>query len=264
MTEAYEGCGKPYLSVYSSTAKFVNQPKNTTHAYTQHQLINMINYLIDNCYITCGDSTFRQKIGIPMGTDCAPFLANLFLYSYETAWMTKTAKTDKQLARRFNKSARYIDDLLTINNDELMKKHMSDMYPRELELKHENSDDDKSATYLDLRLNVNNGEIVKSLYDKRDDFPFKIVNFPDLSGNIPQDGSYGVYIAQTLRYAKACSKYTDFIARTVTLKKQLIKQNFNSRTLDRKLLRWMNRSEKAVVIDKYSQNRIKIIRDLKC
>ena len=141
---------------------------------------------------------------------------------------------------------------------------MSDMYPRELELKHENSDDDKSATYLDLRLNVNNGEIVKSLYDKRDDFPFKIVNFPDLSGNIPQDGSYGVYIAQTLRYAKACSKYADFIARTVTLKKQLIKQNFNSRTLDRKLLRWMNRSEKAVVIDKYSQNRIKIIRDLKC
>ena len=132
----------------------------------------MINYLIDNCYITCGDSTFRQKIGIPMGTDCVPFLANLFSYNYETAWMTKTAKTDKQLARRFNKSARYIDDLLTINNDELMKEHMSDMYPRELELKHENSDDDKSATYLDLQLNVNNGEIVKSLHDKRDDFPF--------------------------------------------------------------------------------------------
>ena len=178
--------------------------------------------------------------------------------------VTKTAKSDNQLARRFNKSARYIDDLITINNDELMKEHMNDMYPSELELKHENSASDKSATYLDVQLEVIDGEIVKSLYDKRDDFPFKIVNFPNLSGNIPQDGSYGVFIAQTLRYAKACSKYTDFIARTVTLKKQLITQNFNSHTLDRKLLKWMNRSEKSVAIDKFNQDRIKIVRDLKC
>ena len=74
-------------------------------------------------------------------------------------------------------------------------------------------------------------KMVTSLYDKRDDFPFKIVNFPDLSGNIPQDGSYGVFIAQTLRYAKACSKYTDFITRTLMLKKQLIKQIFYAEVL---------------------------------
>ena len=92
------------------------------------------------------------------------------------------------------------------------------MYPAELELKHENSKNDKSASYLDLQLDVLDGEIVTSLYDKRDDFPFKIVNFPDLSGNIPQDGSYGVFIAQTLRYAKVCAKYTDFITRTLMLK----------------------------------------------
>ena len=50
-----------------------------------------------------------------------------------------------------------------------------------------------------------NNEIVTSLYDKRDDFPFTVVNFPDPSGNIPQDASYGVFIAQTLRYARACA-----------------------------------------------------------
>ena len=197
-----------------------------------------------------------------MGTDCAPFLANLFLYSYESEWMQKMAKTDSQLARRFNKSVRYIDDLLTINNDGLMKKYMSEIYPKELELKHENSKNDKSASYLDTQLDVLNCEIVKSLYDKRDDFPFKIVNFPDLSGNIPQDGSYGVFIAQTLRYARACSKYTDFIERTITLKRQLVRQNFNSRTLDRKLLKWMKRSEKANVMKKFRQETNKIIHDL--
>ena len=128
-----------------------------------------------------------------MGTDFAPFLANLFLYSYEHEWMMKMKNTNPQLARQFNRSARCIDDLLTINNDGHMKKYMKDMCPVELELKHENSKNDKSASYLDLHVDVLNGEIVTSLYDKRDDFPFKIVNFPDLSGNIPQDGSYGVF-----------------------------------------------------------------------
>ena len=175
---------------------------------------------------------------------CAPFLANLFSFCYEHEWMLKTAKIDRKLAKSFNDSVRYIDDLLTINNDGLMKKHMNDIYPKELDLKHENSGNDKSASYLDLKLDVTNKEITKSLYDKRDDFPFKIVNFANLSGNIPQDGSYGVFIAQTLRYAKACSKYTDFIERTLILKRQLVRQNFKSHILDRKLLEWMQRSEK--------------------
>ena len=120
----------------------------------------------------------------------------------------------------------------------------------------------KNASYLDLKLDVTNKEIVKSLYDKRDDFPFKIVNFPNLSGNIPQNGSYGVLIAQTLRYAKACSKYTDFIKRTLILKKQLVRQNFKSHTLDRKLLKWMRRSNKATVMEKFGRNMKEIISEL--
>ena len=55
-----------------------------------------------------------------MGTDCAPYLANLFLFYYEHEWMMKTKETNPKLARQFNKSARYIDNLLTINNDGLM------------------------------------------------------------------------------------------------------------------------------------------------
>ena len=89
INDAYEGDGHKYISVYSSGASFVNNPKSTTKAYAKEQLIEMVNYLIDNCYVTCGDSLFRQKVGIPMGTDCAPFLANLFLFSYENEWMMR-------------------------------------------------------------------------------------------------------------------------------------------------------------------------------
>ena len=79
--------------------------------------------------------------------------------------MMKLKETNPQIARQFNRSARYIDDLLTINNDRLMKKYMKGMYPAELELTHENSKKDKSASCLDLQLDVLIGEVVAFLYD---------------------------------------------------------------------------------------------------
>ncbi len=107
-----------------------------------------------------------------------------------------------------------------------------------------------------------NGEIVTSLYDKRDVIPVKIVNFPDLSGNIPQDESYRVFIAQTLQYAKACAKYIDFITRTSMLKTNLIKQDFLAKILDRKLDKWHTRSDKAVVMAKFGHDINRVISDL--
>ena len=51
-----------------------------------------------------------------------------------------------------------------------MNEHMSDIYPKELELKHENSRNDQHTTYLNLEMNVVNNAIATSVYDKRDDF----------------------------------------------------------------------------------------------
>jgi hypothetical protein len=73
-----------------------------------------------------------------MGTDCAPFLANLYLYTLEFAFLDKMTKTNIYIARKFSDSFRYIDDLLTLNNDELMDKYMNEIYPKELILNKEN------------------------------------------------------------------------------------------------------------------------------
>ena len=80
-----------------------------------------------------------------------------------------------------------------------------------------------------------------------------MVNFPDLSGNIPKDGSYGVFIAQTLRYAKACTKYHDFIARTQQLIGHLTNQSFNHKKLIKKLKKWMRTSPKSHVMNKFGR-----------
>ena len=70
---------------------------------------------------------FRQRVGIPMGTNCAPLLVDLFLYSYENEVLDKLIKGGKRkLARKFNLSYCYIDDLISFNNKRL-KEFISDI-----------------------------------------------------------------------------------------------------------------------------------------
>ena len=51
--------------------------------------------LLDNIYIRFGTKLYRQIVGIPMGTNCAPLVANLFLFCYERDFM-KDLSSDTQ------------------------------------------------------------------------------------------------------------------------------------------------------------------------
>ena len=53
---------------------------STRQSLTRDVLISYVEYLIDNIYVSVGN---QQCVGILMGTDCAPLLANLFLFFYE-------------------------------------------------------------------------------------------------------------------------------------------------------------------------------------
>ena len=82
-----------------------------------------------------GGTLFQQVVGIPMGTNCAPLLADLFLYSYESEFLQKLVKDNKiHEARAFNFTYRYIDDVLSINNSRFAE-FLPLIYPPELEVK---------------------------------------------------------------------------------------------------------------------------------
>ncbi len=199
-----------------------------------------MNLLLDNIYVTFGDQVFRQVIGIPMGTDCAPFLANLFLYSYEYKWIDKQKKlNDWHVLKHFRSCSRYIDDLLVINNADQMNKYMSDIYPKELILVPDDTDG-TSCPFLDLQVTITDSIISTSklIYDKRDAFQFPIVNFPTLTGNIPRKSSYGVFTGEVLRYARASSYFDDFKMRSLSLVSKLRKQAFVPRLLKQTWLKF--------------------------
>ena len=109
----------------------------------------MIEFLVDNIYVRFGGQLFRQMVGIPMGTNCSPLLADLFLYSYENEFLDKLVKEGKRkLARKFNLSYRYTDDLISFNNKRF-KEFISDIYPKELTIS-ETTKSTSIASYLDL------------------------------------------------------------------------------------------------------------------
>jgi hypothetical protein len=69
-------------------------------------------YSIDNIFVSFGGILFQQVHGIPMGTHCAPLLADLLFYSYESKFLQKLVKDKKtREARAFNFTYRYIDDV---------------------------------------------------------------------------------------------------------------------------------------------------------
>ena len=100
--------------------------------YTADQICNMIDFLADNIFVKFGGCLFRQVIGIPMGTNCAPLLTGLFLYLYENEFLDSLVKSGyRRFTRSFNLCYRYIDDLIVFNNKKFID-HVKDIYPPEL------------------------------------------------------------------------------------------------------------------------------------
>ena len=85
--------------------------------------------------------------------------------------------------------------------------------------------------FLDLEAHIKDGKFYTKTYDKREAFNFKIVNYPDLSGNIPEQTAYGIYISQVIRYAKICNQTKDFIDRIRLLFNKLHKKFFSKERL---------------------------------
>ena len=159
-----------------------------------------------------------------MGTNCAPLLANLYLFYYEYSYMKKLMKTNFLQARRFNNTVRYIDDLLTLNNPGFSDE-IANIYPPELVLKR-TTENPLCVSYLDICITLGQHRFFTTIFDKRDNFNFDIVNFPFLSSNIPTNPAYGVYISQLIRISRICCEYNAFIKRHYMITSRLIRQGF--------------------------------------
>jgi hypothetical protein len=173
---------------------FVKHYSDSTKNFSETDIFNMLEFLMDNIFAMFGGGVFQQTVGIPMDTNCAPLLTDIFLYSHAADVIQGLLKKNgKKVARFFNFTFRYIDDVLSLNNSRFGD-FVDRLYPIEFEIK-DTTDTDRSASCVDLHLEIDSeGRLRTKRYDKRDDFDFPIVNFPFICSNVPVAPAYGVYI----------------------------------------------------------------------
>ena len=88
---------------------FTSEQHKLCHLWSYQKIYDVLHYLLDNIFIGFGSKLYRQIVGIPLGTNCAPRIVDLFLFC-----CYKLSLSDNILAddiEAFNSPSRYLDDL---------------------------------------------------------------------------------------------------------------------------------------------------------
>ena len=105
----YLACNKPFFTSADHYRGY--------HLCSCQNVCDALSFLLENIYIRFGAKLYRQIVGIPMGKNCAPLVADSFLFCYERDFM-KDLSSDNQadVIKAFISTSRYLDDLLNIGN----------------------------------------------------------------------------------------------------------------------------------------------------
>ena len=101
------------------------------HLWSCQNVCDALSFTLDNIYIRFSTKLYRQIFVIPMGTNCTPLVADLFLFCFERDFM-KDLSSDNQadVITAFNTTSRYLDDLLNIDNP-YFEGMVNQIYPSE-------------------------------------------------------------------------------------------------------------------------------------
>ena len=118
---------------------------------------------------------FLQTKGIPMGGNCSPLIADLYLAWLEYKYITNIMKTDFSLAKKLSYNSRYIDDIITPNVSDFLS-IAALIYPKEVPLIKSTSNNLHDC-FLDLDITVTNFTFITKIYHKVDLFNFEVIPF---------------------------------------------------------------------------------------
>ena len=107
----------PYIACNERQAFFTSEDTKRYKLWSCQNVCEALIYRLDNIYIRFGTKLYRQIVGIPMGTNCSPLVADLFLFCYERNFMTSLSDVKQaEIIEAFTSTSRYLDDLLNIDN----------------------------------------------------------------------------------------------------------------------------------------------------
>ena len=113
-----------YLVCNNKKAFFTSTDHQRYKRWSCQKVFGAFSYLLDNIYIRFSTKLYRQFVGILMGTNCAPLVADLFLFCYDN---------QANIVEAFNSISRYLGDFLNIDNP-YFEGMVNQIHPHELQL----------------------------------------------------------------------------------------------------------------------------------
>ena len=137
-----------YIAFNIRYAFFTSGTLKNYNLWSCQKVCEALTFLLDNIYIRFGSKLYRQIVGIPMGTNCAPLVADLCLFCYERNFMLSLSDDNQsEVIEAFNSSSRYLDDLLNIDTT-FFDSMVNHNYPSELQLNKANVSDTEASFFL--------------------------------------------------------------------------------------------------------------------
>ena len=113
----YKNEGKLYLACNVEKAFFTSTDFRGYKLWCFQNVCDALSYLLGNIYIRFGNKLDRHIVGIPMGTNCAPLVADLFLFCYERDFMTShSGDNQADIIEAFNSTSRYVGHPISSDN----------------------------------------------------------------------------------------------------------------------------------------------------
>ena len=198
--------------------------------YTIDELLEALEIILFNTYIQFNGCIFKQILGIPMGGNTSPFIANLYLLWYEYCYMTTIVKTDYAMAKLLSYNCRNLNDICTVNF-----KYFGDIAKLYItahccsKVVHAVTNRTPSWVFISV--------LLTGIYHKVDDFNFEVINYPFPQSNIHSMLGYTTFYSQLIRFFRLCNNINDFLFRAKLSYSKLAKRGY----IHSLLFKWFKR-----------------------
>lgn len=212
-----------YLVKKGRSFKYEQQPDTGAVSYHILEIINLLEFILGNSFAQYGQKVYKQINGIPQGNSASPLIADLTLMAMEVRYIL--ANQQDYSKNKFI-AARYMDDLFLIgSNLSKILENNKHMYHFSLKL-NQTSQSKTVGDFLDITINLQNNKLITKLYNKTDDFPFKVLKFPHFDSNVHSRIICSTIAGEITRITRSCSNISDFTNRMISLMKTLVNNNF--------------------------------------
>eukprot|EP00033_Pygsuia_biforma_P006999 GCRY01007935.1.p1 GENE.GCRY01007935.1~~GCRY01007935.1.p1 ORF type:complete len:352 (+),score=57.36 GCRY01007935.1:130-1056(+) len=207
---------------------------------TPLDLKEIVGTVVHSTFVAYDHGVLRQILGLPMGTNSAPLLANLYLYYYESRLIDTLSTTHPDIPPQLENTFRLIDDVLSVDCPVFREltsptSRFPSFYPRALLLEETTASRDPPFVHF-LGMKISGGQKLSlDVYDKRRSFPFSPILYPHISSNVPSSSLYGIFMGQLHRFSRICSSVRPFLKNVLHLLQTMRHRGYSQRRLLRQL-----------------------------